>query len=75
MKLKMRCQYCSDCKEIECEDTLSSKRRVAIAIEHGWFAFVASPLHIPLFFCTEKCESIFKVQKKMHLTVVGVVHR
>ena len=75
MILKMRCQHCSECLDVECEDTLSCKRRVAIAIEHGWFAFVVSHLHIPLFFCSAKCESIFKVQNKMHLTVVGVVNR
>lgn len=75
MKLRMRCQYCSESKDVECDATNSASRRCEIAAEHGWTAHVASKLSIPMYFCSDKCSHAFKVQKKIHLEIVGRVNR
>jgi hypothetical protein len=75
MKLTLRCQYCSECKEVECDDTHSASRRCEIARENGWTAFRLNGYGIPLYFCRAECEQRYRVQTKTHLKIVGSVNR
>jgi hypothetical protein len=81
MILKMRCQYCSESKDVECEATFVAARRVEIAKEHGWAAHLSTEFRreglvgIPFYFCTSTCEHAFRVQKRTHLYIVGRVNR
>lgn len=75
MILNLKCQYCSESKEIECDITHSASRRIEIAKQHDWHAHRAGNNGIPLYFCSESCEHKFRVQKKTHLHIVGRVTR
>lgn len=74
MTLNMRCQYCSESKEVECAESHSASARCDVAKKHGWTAIVGR-LMIPLYFCSSQCEFNYRVQTKTHLKIVGSVTR
>lgn len=75
MNLKVRCQYCSESKEVECNNMHSASGRCDAVRSNGWIAYQADGSGLPVYYCCSSCEQKHKVQTKTHLKVIGSITR
>lgn len=74
MTIELRCHWCSEHKAIECEPNLIRDRITDVTLA-GWYADYNPKLNFITVWCSPRCETMYRRQKRTHLKVVGMVHR
>lgn len=67
MDLKMRCQYCSESKQVESKSD-SALSRLDAAFQNGWSA-VEHQGRLN-YYCSTHCETSHRRNTKRHLTLI-----
>lgn len=75
MILKMRCSYCSELKEVKCDNPNTAKGRLETAAKNGWSGQFFSNKALLVYWCSGRCEHNYRIEERLHLKIVGSVTR